>query len=189
MASYAIAATVTDPVKAIGDMSLAIERVIVTMDNANSELMERVVGRLNDPASLMHQAAFGAWCTHQVASEKLVEIKMVLDGVECRLLTPPDKSQVQEAEQAEWHRAHAAWAEAHAIVRRYDTTPGGVLSDVMDAAVRIERETVYHLAAAPAPNRAAVGIKINALLDYLENCAIDEAALRTIAADALRAEG
>ncbi len=50
MASYAIAATVTDPVTAIADMSLAIERVIVTMDNANSELMEQVVGRLNDPA-------------------------------------------------------------------------------------------------------------------------------------------
>ena len=54
---------------------------------------------------------------------------------------------------------------------------------------RRERETVYQLAAAPAPNRAAVGIKINALLDYLQDCAIDEAALRTIAADALRAEG
>ncbi|MGW8135556.1 hypothetical protein ACWGNZ_07945 [Sphingomonas zeae] len=189
MASYAIAATVNDPVTAIGDMSLAIERVIVTMDNANSELMEHVVGRLNDPASPMHHAAFGAWCTHQVASEKLVEIRTVLDEVEGKLLTPPDKSQAQEAEQAEWHRAHAAWAEAHETVRRYNATPGGVPADVMDAAVRVERETVYHLAAAPAPNRAAVGIKINALLDYLENCAIDEAALRTIAADALRAEG
>jgi hypothetical protein len=189
MASYAIAATVIDPVTAIADMSLAIERVIVTMNNANSELMEQVVGRLNDPSLPMHHAAFGAWCTHQVASEKLVEIRTVLDEVEDRLLAPPDKSQAQEAEHAEWHRAHTAWSEAHATVRRYDTTPGGVPGDVMDAAVRVERETVYHLAAAPAPSRAAVGIKINALLDYLENCAIDEAALRTIAADALRAEG
>ncbi|MEJ8631449.1 hypothetical protein P0F65_19945 [Sphingomonas sp. I4] len=189
MASYAIAATVIDPVAAIADMSLAIERVIVMMNNANSELMEQVVGRLNDPALPMHHAAFGAWCTHQVASEKLVEIRTVLDEVEDRLLTPPGKSQAQEAEHAEWHRAHAAWTEAHETVRRHNATPGGVPGDVMDAAVRVERETVYHLAAAPAPNRAAVGIKINALLDYLENCAIDEAALRTIAADALRAEG
>lgn len=189
MASYAIAATVTDPVTAIGDMSLAIERVIVTMDNANSELMEQVVGRLNDPASPMHHAAFGAWCTHQVASEKLVEIRTVLDEVEGKLLIPPDKPQAQQAEHAEWDRAHVAWSEAHETVRRHNATPGGVPSDVMDAAVRVERETVYHLAAAPAPNRAAVGIKINALLDYLEDCAIDEAALRTIAADALRAEG
>ncbi len=189
MASYAIAATVTDPVTAISDMSLAIERVIVTMDNANSELMEQVVGRLNDPASPMHHAAFSAWCTHQIASEKLVEISTVLDEVEYRLMTPPDKSQALEAENAEWHRAHAAWTEAHETVRRYNATPGGVPGETMNAAVRIERETVYHLAAAPAPNRAAVGIKINALLDYLQDCAIDEAGLRTIAADALRAEG
>lgn len=189
MTSYAIAATVTDPVTAIVEMSLAIERVIVTMNNANSELMEQVVGRLNDPASPMHHAAFSAWCTHQIASEKLVEISTVLDEVEDRLSTPPDKSQAQEAEHAEWHRAHAAWTEAHATVRRYNATPGGVPGETMNAAVRIERETVYQLAAAPAPNRAAVGIKINALLDYLQDCAIDEAALRMIAADALRAEG
>ena len=189
MASYAIAATVTDPVTAIADMSLAIERVIVTMDNANSDLMEQVVGRLNDPASPMHHAAFSAWCTHQIASEKLVEIKTVLDEVEYRLMTPPYDLQKREAEHAEWDQALASWNAAHQAFRDVESAQGGIPDDVMDTAVVTARDAAYRLAEVPAPNRAAVGIKINALLDYLENCAIDEAALRTIAADALRAEG
>ena len=64
--------------------------------------------------------------------------------------------------------------------------PGGATDDDMDAAVEMERKAVRHLATLPAPDRAAVGTKINALLDYLEGCQIDIPTLRMIAADALR---
>jgi hypothetical protein len=88
----------------------------------------------------------------------------------------------------EWTKAVAAWNAAHAEVARLNAVPGGASDEAMDAAVDQEGAAVRHLAALPAPDRAAVGVKINALLDYLEGCEIDIPTLRKIAADALRGE-
>ncbi len=92
------------------------------------------------------------------------------------------------AANTEWTKAVAAWNAAHAEVARLNAVPGGASDEAMDAAVDQEGAAVRHLAALPAPDRAAVGVKINAFLDYLEGCEIDIPTLRKIAADALRAE-
>ena len=90
---------------------------------------------------------------------------------------------------AAWAKAVTDWQTAHATVVRYNTVPGGVADDLMDRATSVECAAAYRLATLPAPDRAAVGIKLNALLDFLEGCTIDVATLREIAADALRAGG
>lgn len=87
---------------------------------------------------------------------------------------------------SEWTQAVTDWKSAHATVRRYNAVPGGVTDEMMDQATSDEHDAAYRLAALPAADRAAVGIKLNALLDFFEGCKIDVATLRMIAADALR---
>lgn len=86
MASFTTEVTVTDPVRAIADMALAIERIVTTMEQANSNLMADVVGRLSDAKSPIHDAAYSAWCIHQIAIERLSEISIVLAEAESPLL-------------------------------------------------------------------------------------------------------
>jgi hypothetical protein len=89
---------------------------------------------------------------------------------------------------AAWTLAVETWNAAHAVVECYRAVPGGISDELMDHATTVEHDAAYRLVATSAPDRAGVGIKINALLDYLEGCKTDIPTLRTIAADALRGE-
>lgn len=107
-------------------------------------------------------------------------------GLASVALIAPAAATNTSAVSAEWTQAVADWHKAHATVMRYNAVPGGVDDDLMDQATSREGDAAYRLAALSAPDRAGVGIKLNALLDYLEGCTIDIATLRMIAADAIR---
>lgn len=85
---------------------------------------------------------------------------------------------------SDWVRVHRAWVEAHSRVQRFNKI--GVADATMDDACEREGDALAALIAAPAPNGAAVGSKITALLSYHEGGVVPERDLALIAQDAAR---
>ncbi|RSV20372.1 hypothetical protein CA236_00185 [Sphingomonas sp. ABOLG] len=196
MTSNHIAAPkIAEPTELVVELALALERVAVLLARTNSDLMKDVVSGLPRELQAVHHSAYTVWCSNQIAVEKLEEIHKLLADAGDELHAHPQRrnggpgqqADATEARHAEWTEALSAWAAARSVVARQDATPGGVPDEQMDKATGAEHEAAERLAALPAPDRAAVGIKINALLDSFGG-PIDVPTLRMIAADAVRGE-
>jgi hypothetical protein len=83
--SFTLDATIADPVRAVSDMALSLDRVATMLASSNTDLMECVVSTLDDATST-HRVAYAAWCAAMIAAEKMKEIAGVLDQAEIALL-------------------------------------------------------------------------------------------------------